>query len=458
MTLVPIPDQSPAPSAIPLPTATARPIPSATPTAQPKIAPTLARYFITPPPDATIVTPIPTPVAAATVPAEVINILLIGTDSRPTDTTFRTDTLIVASINKHTNAVTLLSIPRDLYVYIPYFGMGRINQAYGAGKNYPEGAPALIKQTLLYNLGVPIHYYALVNFTGFRQIVNALGGIDVPVTCQLTEYKLRDWALDEADPANYDLYTQTVGLAHMDGDIALWYARARPVGGDFFRSYRQRQVLRAIYRAGMQAGVVTRAPELYGAFKDVVQTDLGLWEVMQFVPMAPQMNDTTLRTLAIGPNQTTGWTTPRGDAVLLPRAEPILQIVADLLSTAPVTKTEAPVVPIVEIWNVSAPVGTETLAAETLRNDGFAPTLGAPTTTPYTQTTLIVFAPQPDEATLKHLKTLLHLPEANVVADPQSDNPIPYRVLLGADYNPCPRLDWIAPSLLPPTAAPTPIK
>ena len=136
--------------------------------------------------------------------------MLIGTDSRPIDPTFRTDTLIVVSINKDAGTVSLLSIPRDLYVYIPTYGTARINLAFQAANSvaFTGGGPALLEQTILYNLGIPIQYYALVNFDGFRQVVDTLGGIDVPVNCQVTEYKLKDPTLDERVAANYDLYTQ----------------------------------------------------------------------------------------------------------------------------------------------------------------------------------------------------------------------------------------------------------
>ena len=159
-----------------------------TPTAQTKVEPTLGYYNITPAANATLATPIPTPVSQLDLDEDVVNILLIGTDYRAAEATFRTDTLIVVSINKKAGSVSMLSIPRDLYVYIPKWGMSRINSAYGAAASnaYPGGGPALLEQTLLYNLGIPIHYYALVNFDGFRQIVDTLGGIDVPVNCQVT--------------------------------------------------------------------------------------------------------------------------------------------------------------------------------------------------------------------------------------------------------------------------------
>ncbi|MEP7358649.1 MAG: LCP family protein, partial [Anaerolineales bacterium] len=188
------PTLQPAAATATLAPATDAPAPTGTPTAQNRPEPTLGAFDISPLAGATLVTPNPTALPAQVVDSAIVNVLLIGTDSRPTDPTFRTDTLIVVSINKSAATVSLLSIPRDLFVYIPKWGMARINRAFYAAETngYPGGGPALLEQTILYNLGLPIHYYALVNFDGFRQVVDTVGGIDVPVNCQLTEYKIKD--------------------------------------------------------------------------------------------------------------------------------------------------------------------------------------------------------------------------------------------------------------------------
>ena len=429
------------------PTATlaASPVPvTPTPTAQDKPAPTLGALSITPVVGATLVTPNATAVTPLEVTDAVVNVLLIGTDYRATDTTFRTDTLIVASINKTAGTVSLLSIPRDLFVYVPMWGMARINRAYGAGETngYPGGGPALLEQTILYNLGIPIHYYALVNFDGFRQIVDTLGGVDVPVTCQLTEYKLLDPTLDEREPANYALYTQPIGLAHMDGALALWYARARPVGGDFFRGYRQRQVLRAMYHQAQSAGVLPQIPALYADFQDVVTTDMGLWDIMQFVPLATHMDDAAIRSLNIGPNQTTGWTTPSGESVLLPKPDALRALVTDFLAD-PATNRLVRDLTWVRIVNAAPGVIDPRLAAETLRGDGFGVTYGEDEVTPQTQTILIDHSTSSKGSPVKRLQALLHLTDAQVLPDPNAASPVQFEVVLGTDYNACPRLDWM---------------
>lgn len=444
-TLAPTPEPA-SPTAPPTPTETA------TPTAQPIGQPTLGYFNITPRADATLVTPFPTPMAALPAAPGVVNVLLIGTDSRPyLETGFRTDTLIIVSINRESRLVTLVSIPRDLFIYVPTWGMTRINTAYDIGErlDFPGGGPGLLAQTVLYNLGVPIHFHALINFAGFRQIVDQLGGIQVAVPCPLTEYRLNAPDLDETKPENYSQYTQPIGVAQMDGDLALWYARARPVGGDFFRSYRQRQVLRAMYRGALSAGVIPRIPALYQNLRDVVATDMGLWDVMQFAPLALDLGETRIRSFAIGPNQTSRWLTPRGEDVLLPRPGPLAGLLQTAFQPPSANEPQRPVTQ-VEIVNASGQPDWDQLAAEVLRNDGYAPVIAPPAEDPEPTTRLVDLTTGSKGSPAAALQTLFHLPDRLVAAEPDAASPSQFRVILGRDYVACPRLDWIAT----PTPAP----
>ena len=448
-TATPQPSLQPAPASPTYPAATHAPTATETPTAEDRPQPTLGAFDITPLAGATVVTPNPTALAAQVLDSAVVNVLLIGTDSRPSDSTFRTDTLIVVSINKNAGTVSLLSIPRDLFVYIPKWGMARINRAFYAAETngYPGGGPALLEQTILYNLGLPIQYYALVNFDGFRQVVDTVGGIDVPVNCQLTEYKIKDPTLDESIPANYDLYTQPTGVAHMDGALALWFARARPVGGDFFRGYRQRQVLRALYHTALSANIIPQVPALYVSFKDVVQTDMSLWDIMQFVPLSARIGDAQIRSFLIGPNQTTGWVTPAGEEVLLPNGPAVAALIEDFFSDPAANQLARPLT-WVQVANGVPGGAADTLAIETLHNEGFGVQPMGPTDSTYAATTLIDYTTSAKGSALKRLQAMLHVDDQHVVAQPDAASPVQFQVIVGADYNSCPRLDWMDPALL----------
>src|SRR6185436_17463744 len=142
---------------------------------------------------------------------ETVNFLLIGSDQRH-GASFRTDTMVVAILRPNEGQVSLISIPRDLWVSIPGSENQRINTAYENGElnDYPGGGAGLLKDTIQYNLGIRIDHTALIDFDGFRQIVNTLGGVDVPVSCPYTDWHLIDpsfnpeiednWNLDTVDP------------------------------------------------------------------------------------------------------------------------------------------------------------------------------------------------------------------------------------------------------------------
>ncbi|MGZ6346217.1 MAG: LCP family glycopolymer transferase, partial [Anaerolineales bacterium] len=158
--------------------------------------------------------------------AGTVTFLLLGSDKRPGQTYFRTDTIIIVVIRPATGQVAMISVPRDLYVYIPTVGMDRINAAYEYGEmpkyNYPGGGFALLEDTIKYNLGLTVNHLAIVDFTGFASIVDTLGGIDVPVFCPYTDWHLNDPSLDPNNENNWSQYTVGPGVVHMNGDLALW--------------------------------------------------------------------------------------------------------------------------------------------------------------------------------------------------------------------------------------------
>src|SRR5512143_1168406 len=213
---------------------------------------------------------------------ETVNFLLIGSDKRPGGS-FRTDTMVIAILRPNEGQVSLISIPRDLWVSIPGWENQRINTAYqhGISVGYPGGGPGLLKDTILYNLGIRIDHTAMVEFDGFRQIVDTLGGVDVPVSCPYTDWRLIDPSYDPNNENNWYLYTVQPGLDHMDGDLALWYARSRSKSTDFDRGRRQQEVLRSLFSQALQTGTLKRLPELYNDLKDTVDTDLGLVDLLQ---------------------------------------------------------------------------------------------------------------------------------------------------------------------------------
>jgi LCP family protein required for cell wall assembly len=219
--------------------------------------------------------PIPPPAEPLAFPEGTVNILLLGSDRR-SGTGFRTDAILILSMQPANGLVALISVPRDLYVYLPGYTVSRINTAwiYGESLDVPGGGPQLLLDTVRYNLGVPVDRYALVEMSGFRQIVEIVGGIDVRVACEYTDWRLRRPDLPDQVASNWALFTMDPGVIHMDGDTALWYARSRARSSDFDRTRRQQEVLRALYREALRPDLLARIPELYNALQYSVRTNL----------------------------------------------------------------------------------------------------------------------------------------------------------------------------------------
>src|ERR671925_377800 len=296
---------------------------------------------------------------------ETVNFLLIGSDRR-SGTSFRTDTMVIAILRPHEGQVSLISIPRDLWVSIPGWENQRINTAYqhGISVGYPGGGSGLLKDTILYNLGIRIDHTAMVEFDGFRQIVDTLGGVDVPVSCPYTDWRLIDPSFDPENENNWYLYTTGPGLVHMDGDLALWYARSRLKSSDFDRGRRQQEVLRALFTQALQANTLSRIPELYNNLKETVVTDLGLGDILQLAVYAPKMTNADIRSYYIRPPYVSSWITPGGAYVLLPNEEALQGMLTEALS--PATQTVEKQAIVIDVMNGTTIPGHESLAATRL--------------------------------------------------------------------------------------------
>ena len=118
--------------------------------------------------------------------------MLLGSDEQASDDSFiRTDTMIVVSLNVETGTVSMLNLRADLFVYIPHGNMGRLNTAFGLGEKLnwePGGGFGLLRQTIFYNFGINVHYYARVDFSGFEAIIDRLGGVDIAVDCAYRDH------------------------------------------------------------------------------------------------------------------------------------------------------------------------------------------------------------------------------------------------------------------------------
>ena len=223
-----------------------------------------------------------------------LNILLFGFDTRVQDPSApRTDTLMLLSWNQDTNALDILSIPRDLWVPVPGFPPTKVNLVYSLGETVPStgGGERLLADTLSAFLNQPIDHYAWVNFDGFVRIIDLLGGIDIYVP----------WAIyDEKYPTpdyGVDTFELPAGFQHLDGITTLKYARTRTQDGDYGRIGRQQAVISAVLRQvsdpNNAAGLLAAAPNIIRTLRGNFGTDMNVARMLQLAQMGaantPQM-------------------------------------------------------------------------------------------------------------------------------------------------------------------------
>lgn len=367
---------------------------------------------------------------------ETVNFLLIGSDRRPGGT-FRTDTMVIAILRPNEGQVSLISIPRDLWVSIPGWENQRINTAYqhGISTGYPGGGPGLLRDTILYNLGIRIDHTAMVEFDGFRQIVNTLGGVDVPVACPYTDWRLIDPSYDPENENNWQLYTTGPGVVHMDGDLALWYARSRQKSSDFDRGRRQQEVLRSLFVQAMQAGTLTRIPELYNDLHSTVETDLGLGDVLSLAVYAPKMTNADIRSYYIRPPYVSSWITDGGAYVLLPNEDALQAMLTEAMS--PSTKTVERQAIVIDVMNGTSIAGYETLAATRLNYAGYETHILPSDRQDYAYSVLIDKTPAQDSAQSAPILNVMGMLPGSVIAGPDPNSTAHYLLILGYDYQPC---------------------
>ena len=219
----------------------------------------------------------------------VINILLVGRDSRDLSERGRSDSMIVLSMNRNTKQISMVSLMRDSYVQIPGYKNNKMNSAFS------YGGYDLLDETISQNFGISIDYNVGVNFAGFEQVVDKLGGIDITLTQDEALYLMAD-----EDTLAEGLVE---GVNHLNGKEALGYARARYVStgkeaNDFGRTYRQRVVMTTVYKELMQKSL----PEIWtilDSIMDCVETDMTNAQIISIGTEFYNMNIDTMQSYRI---------------------------------------------------------------------------------------------------------------------------------------------------------------
>ena len=260
-----------------------------------------------------------------------INLLLLGIDRRGGEGwAFRTDTIMVVTLDPDTRAAGILSIPRDLQLDIPGYGQDRINTAnvYGSLQGDPDGGPALLEATVEGNFGIPIDGYLMIDFRAFQTMVDTLGGIDVDVPQGLHDTRYPD--PKPGDPYAYKTIHFEPGLQHMDGSQALEYARSRMSTSDFDRAKRQQLVLLAIRKRALSLSAIPRWPKLASVAVDSIRTDLAMDEMLALAVLAARIDMSNLKQVVLEHPLVFSHQRADGAAVQLPQWDLINPVLIDL--------------------------------------------------------------------------------------------------------------------------------
>ncbi|UCH59912.1 MAG: LCP family protein [Anaerolineales bacterium] len=379
-----------------------------------------------------------------------VSLLVMGLDYRDWaagEGAPRTDTMILLTIDPLTRTAGILSVPRDLWVNIPGFEYGRINTAYSLGEafEYPSGGPGLAMVTVEELLGVPIDYYAQVDFGAFVRFIDEIGGVKLDIQERIT-----------IDPLG-DNNTKTLkpGVQTLPGELALAYARARKTeGGDFDRAQRQQQVILAIrqqmLRPKLLPTLIAKAPVLYQEISSGVQTNMNLDQVIQLAWLASQIEEENIKRGVIGPpDQVLLVKSPQGDDVLKPIADKIRllrdQVFFGSEPISPAAVGMSPVdlvvaeAPKISVLNGTSTPGLAALTTDYLQSLGISITDTGNADQLYPYTTIFDYTGK--IYTVKYLMELMSVPGNRYFSRYDPANPVDLVVILGADWagsNPMP--------------------
>lgn len=397
-------------------------------------------------------TPIP-PVPGSGSPAQVVElaewdgagrvtVLLLGLDFRDWEDqteASRSDTMILLTLDPQTRTAGMLSIPRDLWVAIPGFKHGKINTAYYLGDAYklPGGGPALAVKTVEQFLGVPINYYAQIDFAAFVRFIDEIGGVKIDVPAPIK--------IDLLGSGHRTIKNLKAGKQVLPGDYALAYARNRKTeNGDFDRAFRQQQVIMGIRNQildfKMLPSLVAKAPTLYAELASGVHTNLQLDEVIQLALLAEKVPEENIKRGIINKDNVVFGESPDGLSILVPLPDDIHNLRDEIFASNSSLGPQAPGSAVermkaegarVAIYNGSGDPSLAGRAAEYLRSQGMNVVQVGDAGQPYAATTILDHSGSP--YALAYLIERFGIAPARIGIEFQPNASVDVELFLGSD-------------------------
>jgi polyisoprenyl-teichoic acid--peptidoglycan teichoic acid transferase len=379
-----------------------------------------------------------------------VTILLLGLDYRDWEANekySRSDTMILLTLDPLNKTAGILSIPRDMWVAIPGFDHGKINTAYYLGDAYhlPGGGPGLAVKTVEQFLGVPINYYAQIDFDAFVQFIDEIGGVKIDVPNKIT--------IDLLGAGSQTKKTLQPGVQVLPGQWALAYARNRYTqNGDFDRARRQQQVIIGIrdrvLSLNMLPTLITKAPTLYQQLSSGIHTNLALDDAVKLALLAKDIPKENIKQGVFDQKYVFyGWS-PDNLSILLPIPDKIHLLRDEIFTGSGVLSPQAAGSDqqrmqaesgSLAVYNGSGVAGLAQRTADYLKSQGADVTQVAEAPKAYAATTLVAHYGEP--YLMKYLVDLMGIKAGRVIFQYDPNNTVQVELFLGSDWaqnNPLP--------------------
>ena len=377
-----------------------------------------------------------------------INILLIGLDYRDWvagQGAPRSDTMIVFTIDPLAKTAGMLSVPRDMWVNIPDFGYGRINMAYfhGEGNKLPGGGPELARKTVERFLGVPIQYYAQVDFYTFVEFIDLIGGIEI--------YNDEELRLDPVGGGKDKIKLTCCGMRPLDGERALAYARFRKdKEGDVARANRQQKVILAIRNKVLSPEnfpvLLGKAQQFYDEFSAGIRTNMPFDTAIRLGVLARDIPIESIKPGVIDYTMVALDNTVLGGenaAIMKPLPDKIRELrdqiftsggaLSPLAAQSDLTAMMQADGALVRVLNGSFSGGLEGTTGNFLRNQGVQVTEAGTADRAYDGTVIVLYKPK--LYTLKYFQSLFGITSSTqILISPDPTSTVDVEIRLGNDW------------------------